>query len=90
MEENEFLELYAKVVLKATELLIRKNEICGEDWPAGQQWDQLGGSSKAIFMKEAREELLIDNDRFLARVRHWPYSDAGMATLEKLFGCPDA
>ena len=87
MSESEFLELYAKVVAKAKQLLEETNKTCGKNWPAGSKWEDLVGTSKSIFMFSAREALLIDDKHFLEIVRNWPYSDEGQAFVDKQFGC---
>ena len=86
MPEADFLKLYAKVVDKARALLAERNKTCGDNWPAGQDWDGLGGSSKSIFMISARKALLVDDDEFLTIIRGWPYSGAGKRAMETLYG----
>lgn len=43
------------------------------DWPAGQDWEGLAGSSKSIFMKKARDEANIPHDEFLEGIRNGEY-----------------
>lgn len=86
--EEAFLDVYAGVIVKAKELLTKANQARGDadDWPAGQKWEQLAGTSKSIFMHQAREAIGIDHETFLKVVRAWPYSDGGREELEQLFG----
>lgn len=86
LTEEQFVELYGKVVAKAKELLAERNKVCGDNWPAGQSWDGLGGSSKGIFMTTAREALEIDGIAFLKIVRNWPFSEAAWDKIDELFG----
>ena len=51
------------------------------DWPAGQEWDDLAGSSKSIFLKKARNRAGIDHDEFLTPVRSEPFFD-----VEDMYG----
>lgn len=86
--EEEFLKLYAEVVAKAKEILAIWNaeRESVHEWPAGQDWDHLAGSSKSSLMMKAREELGVDSHAFLHIVRNWPFSSAGLAELDNLFG----
>lgn len=43
------------------------------DWPAGQQWNELVGSSHAVFLRSAREEAGIPHDKFLEGIRSGEY-----------------
>ena len=45
----------------------RKDE---RDWPAGQEWKDLVGSSHAIFCRQARERAKIDHDFYLNIIRN--------------------
>lgn len=60
---------YAAVASLAVKLLEDDNKTCGENWPAGQSWQSLGGSSKAVYLRQARELAGIPHDQFLAVVR---------------------
>jgi hypothetical protein len=40
------------------------------DWPAGQEWDEMVGSSHAIFCRTAREKAGIDHDAYLEILRN--------------------
>ncbi len=86
MGEGAFIILYEQVSSLAHRILREDNLTCGKNWPAGQEWDQLAGSSKDIFMRRARKALLIDNDAFLSVLRNWPYSDRAMERTEELYG----
>lgn len=50
-------------------------------WPAGQEWDGLSGSSKSIFMHQARLKLDIPDEPFLAIVR-----SCEVEGLDEIFG----
>lgn len=90
LKEDEFLKLYAKVVDLAKAYLDETNKTCGDDWPAGSKWDQLAGSSKAIFMTRARKCLLISDEMFLAVIRNWPYTESGEIRMQRIFdGIPE-
>ncbi len=60
---------YAAVCALAVKLLEEDNRTCGDNWPAGQSWDELGGSSKSIYLHRARELAGISHADFLALVR---------------------
>lgn len=85
MTEEEFIRQYKKVVARARRCLAKDNKTCGDNWPAGQSWWDLAGSSRAIFMTRARKELGIDEETFKATVRKWPYSDSGWEEIEKIY-----
>lgn len=87
LAEEAFLDVYAGVVVKAQELLVKANHArpTPDEWPAGQKWTELAGTSKSMFMHQAREALGIDHDAFLKVVRQWPYSAEGMEELDWLF-----
>lgn len=86
--EEAFLDVYAGVVVKANELLVKANHArpSPEEWPAGQKWEELLGTNKLIFMRQAREALGIDHESFLKVVQEWPYSAEGFEELDRLFG----
>lgn len=69
--ELAFRRQYVVVLLQAKGRLRLMNELVGQsgEWPAGQEWASLGGSSRAVFMREAREVLGIDDDTFLEPIR---------------------
>lgn len=66
---SAFRWAYAAVCALAVKLLEEENKACGENWPAGQSWDELGGTSKAVYLRRAREISGIPHDDFLAVVR---------------------
>jgi hypothetical protein len=39
------------------------------DWPAGQEWHEMVGSSHAIFCRVARDKAGIDHDEYLKILR---------------------
>jgi hypothetical protein len=71
-ERRNFHWAYAALVALAKMCLAEANrEREGErNWPAGQTWDELNGSSRSIFMQQAREKAGIPRDEFLALVQH--------------------
>lgn len=42
-------------------------------WPAGQEWEDLAGSSQSIFMREARKEAGISEDEFIKALHSCKY-----------------
>lgn len=86
LNEAEFIDLYANVVEKAKEILAEDNKTCGDNWPAGQAWENLAGTSKSIFLGRARAAMEVDSKAFLRTVRNWPYSDTARSQMEYLFG----
>lgn len=66
---SEFRWAYAAVCALAVKLLAEDNRTCGKNWPAGQSWDDLGGSSKSAYLHRARELAGIPHADFLAVVR---------------------
>lgn len=44
--------------------LAERNKTCGDCWPAGQEWDELGPSSQHTFMHTAREAAGIPHDQY--------------------------
>lgn len=70
-EERNFRWLYAALVALAIQFLDKMNREREHpnDWPAGQTWEGLSGSSKDIFMQQAREAAGIPKRQFLALVR---------------------
>lgn len=71
MNDTHFRWLYAAVVNLAIRKLEEANAkaVGPEDWPMGQTWTQLGGTSRSTFMDRARAELGIPRDEFLELVR---------------------
>lgn len=43
------------------------------DWPAGQEWHEMVGSSHSIFLRGAREEAKIPEDAFMGVIRSLEY-----------------
>lgn len=78
---------FAAVCALAVKLLEEDNRTCGENWPAGQTWEELGPSSRSIYLLRARALAGIPNDPFLEVVR--ADSDAVDAIYE-LGRLPDA
>ena len=66
---SAFRWAYAAVCALAVKLLEEDNRTCGDNWPAGQSWDDIGGSSKSIYLHRARELAGIPHADFLAVVR---------------------
>lgn len=58
----------AKLALTLRNAELREN---GEsrNWPAQQEWSELGSTSHSVFLRQAREAACIDHDAFLAYVR---------------------
>ncbi len=48
----------------AARILEERNKTCGDNWPAGQQWNDLGHTSQHAFMRAAREECGIPHDAY--------------------------
>ena len=57
------------LVALAKRNLADANKTCGDDWPAGQKWHQLGPSSQGVFMQKARAEAGIPDAPYLVIVR---------------------
>ena len=69
-EKRLFRLAYAMNVALAKELLAKDNMTCGTNWPAGQEWGDLVGSSRSTYMRLARERAgITDHNSFLAPVR---------------------
>ena len=43
------------------------------EWPAQEEWDDLGGTSKSTFLHRARDRAGIPHDKFLAGIRDGKY-----------------
>lgn len=43
------------------------------EWPAGQQWHEMNGTSHSIFLRQAREEAGLPHEAFLALIRAGEY-----------------
>jgi hypothetical protein len=73
-EERNFRWAYALLVELAKVCLDKANsEAEPGAWPAQQEWDDLGSTSKSTFLREAREMAGIAHDEFLAGIRSGAY-----------------
>ena len=71
---------YAAVVaLAMDELEAANSEALPGEWPLGQDWSGLGGTSRSTFMRRARDRVGIDHDAFLAPLR------SGAVDVDDLF-----
>lgn len=61
------------IELAKVELESANSEAEPGEWPAGQEWDELGGSSKAVFLARARKKTGIPDDKFLEGIRNGSY-----------------
>jgi len=66
---SAFRWAYAAVCALAVKILEEDNRTCGDNWPGGQSWDDLAGSSRSIYLHRARELAGIPHADFLAVVR---------------------
>lgn len=83
-EERNFRWAYALLVELAKVCLDKANaEAEPGAWPAGQEWDGLGGSSKSTFLREAREMAGIPHEEFLEGIRK------GFYEVDDLFDSPN-
>jgi uncharacterized membrane protein len=71
--EKYYRWMYAAIICLAKWNLSGANLSCGEDWPAGQSWKQLNNTSRAIFVRRARQEAGIPDDEFLEPIRSGRY-----------------
>lgn len=67
------------VELAKVELEIANSEAKAGEWPAGQEWHELSGSSKACFLGLSRKRVGISDDEFLADIR------SGLYDVDDLF-----
>jgi hypothetical protein len=76
MEKTLWEMLYKSQLALAKVCLEERNRSREEenDWPAGQTFTELGGSSKATFFGTARDVAKIDHDKYLHILRG--YGDA--------------
>lgn len=73
-EETNFRWAYAAIQeLAKIELAKMNKEVEGGEWPAGQEWHELGNSSRSIFMHKARDLLGINHKEFLEGIRNGKY-----------------
>lgn len=56
------------LVTLAKRELADANATCGECWPAGQEWHELGNTSQHAFMHRAREAAGIPHDEYRALI----------------------
>lgn len=73
---------YALLIALAKTELAKDNLTCGKNWPAGQQWDELVGTSHSIYLRRAREIAGIPHDEFLATVRGEEYGEDAEAVYD--------
>lgn len=66
---SAFRWAYAAVCALAVKLLEEDNRTCRDNWPAGQSWDDLGASSRSVYLHRARELAGIPHADFLEVVR---------------------
>lgn len=69
MASNETKWLVRAIVALAKRELADLNAVCGDSWPAGQEWHDLVGSSQSILMHRARERAGIPHDEYLEFIR---------------------
>lgn len=62
---------YALLLALAKRCLADANAECAgtRNWPAGQEWHELVGTSHAVFLRQAREEAGVPHEAFLELVR---------------------
>jgi len=73
-EERNFRWAYALLVELAKVCLDKVNsEAELGAWPAQQEWDDLGPTSKSTFLRQAREMAGIPHDEFLEGIRSGAY-----------------
>lgn len=83
-EERNFRWAYALLVELAKVCLDKANtEAEPGAWPAGQEWDDLSGTSKSVFLHQARDMAGIPHEEFLAGIR------AGEYEVDDLFDKPE-
>jgi hypothetical protein len=83
-EERNFRWAYALLVELAKVCLDKANaEAKPGYWPAQQEWHELSSSSKATFLREARELAKIPLDEFLEGIRSGAYD------VDDLFDSPN-
>lgn len=72
LEKQLWEMLYRSQMALAVMCIDRANRNRGSenDWPAGQEWNEMVGSSHAIFCRVARAEAGIDDDAYLDILRN--------------------
>jgi len=79
IRETEFFRwAYSLLVVLAKEELKKAHNDDGE-WPMRQEWSQLGGTSRSVFLHRAREAAGIPHDEFLQVIRN------GQVDVEDLY-----
>jgi hypothetical protein len=70
LEKKLWGMLYRSQMALAIMCLDESGRTAGEgEWPKGHGWKDIGGSSKAIFARMAREKAGIDHDEYLRLLR---------------------
>ena len=80
MVNNETKWLVRALVTLAKRHLADANstpEVQAGEWPAGQEWSQLGHTSQHAFMRRAREEAGIPHDEYRALIEAATLADDG-------------
>lgn len=73
-EIRNFRWAYSLMIALAQHLLKDANREAGpNEWPRGQQWHEMVGSSHSAFFHQARELAGISHDEFLENVRNGTY-----------------
>ncbi len=62
--------LVRALVTMAKRELADANATCGDCWPAGQEWHELGHTSQRVFMRRAREAAGIPHDAYRALIEN--------------------
>lgn len=80
MVNNETKWLIRALVTLAKRNLADANatpEVIGGEWPAGQEWYELGNTSQHAFMRCARDEAGIPHDEYRALIEEAMMNDEG-------------
>lgn len=74
-EERNFRWAYRLLIALAKRCLADANRDRDHpsDWPVGQDWSELGATSRSVFLRKAREEAGISHDEFLGPIRDGTY-----------------
>ena len=73
-EERNFRWAYMLLLeLAKIELDVVNSEAEPGEWPCGQEWDDLAGTSKSTFLHRARERVGIPHHEFLDGIRSGKY-----------------
>lgn len=74
LEQRNFRWAYRLLVGLALRKLEDANKAVGKGvWPHLQSWNDLVPSSRSVFLRQAREEVGIPHDEFLAGIRDGTY-----------------